>query len=136
NYAIPPQFASQPDYLYHLCELGAGEIYGGMTERIRTQLDYEFNMINEKGFIPYFLIEWDFVNYARQHGIRCSARGSAAGSLLASTLGITNVDPLRSQLPFERFFNPERADMPDIDMHFPDHRREALIQYDTRGYGG
>src|SRR3989440_588330 len=99
------------------------------------QLDYEINMIADKGFVSYFLIEWDFVNYARSHGIRCSARGSAAGSLLAYTLGITNVDPLRYQLPFERFFNTERADMPDIDMDFPDDRREEVIEYVTRKYG-
>ncbi|HXZ06027.1 MAG TPA: DNA polymerase III subunit alpha, partial [Ktedonobacteraceae bacterium] len=84
---------------------------------------------------PYFLIEWDFVNYARSRGIRCSARGSAAGSLMAYTLGITNVDPIRYQLPFERFFNPERADMPDIDMDFPDDRREEVINYVARKYG-
>src|SRR2546425_11052395 len=106
-----------------------------MTESVQKQLDYEFNMIVEKGFAPYFLIEWDFVNYARSQGIRCSARGSAAGSLLAYVLGITNVDPLRYQLPFERFFNTERADMPDIDMDFPDDRREEVIEYVTRKYG-
>src|SRR5438094_9294840 len=92
-------------------------------------------MIADKGFLPYFLIEWDFVNYARSQGIRCSARGSAAGSLMAYTLGITNVDPMRYQLPFERFFNTERADMPDIDMDFPDDRREEVIEYVTRKYG-
>ncbi len=106
-----------------------------MSEAIHKQLDYEFNMIVEKGFAPYFLIEWDFVNYARSQGIRCSARGSAAGSLLAYVLGITNVDPLRYQLPFERFFNTERADMPDIDMDFPDDRREEVINYVSRKYG-
>src|SRR5207247_9057107 len=77
----------------------------------------------------------DFVNYARSHCSRCSARGSAAGSIMAYTLGITNVDPLRYQLPFERFFNTERADMPDIDMDFPDDRREEVIDYVTRKYG-
>src|SRR5260221_6030567 len=92
-------------------------------------------MVRDKVFISYFLIEWDFVNYARSHGIRCSARGSAAGSVLAYSLGITNVDPLRYQLPFERFFNTERADMPDIDMDFPDDRREEVIDYVTRKYG-
>ncbi|MDQ2713825.1 MAG: DNA polymerase III subunit alpha, partial [Chloroflexota bacterium] len=92
-------------------------------------------MIAQKGFISYFLIEWDFVNYARSRGIRCSARGSAAGSLLAYSLGITNVDPLRYTLLFERFFNTERADMPDIDMDFPDDRREEVIEYVSRTYG-
>src|SRR5256714_5465461 len=135
NYTIPPEYVSQKDYLLALCAEGVKDRFGEMTETIAEQLEYEINMIAEKGFMPYFLIEWDFVNYARSHGIRCSARGSAAGSLMAYTLGITNVDPLRYQLPFERFFNPERADMPDIDMDFPDDRREEVIEYVTRKYG-
>jgi DNA polymerase-3 subunit alpha len=135
NYDIPPGYSSEKEYLYALCCKGVEERFGAMTERIQRQLEYEINMIADKGFVPYFLIEWDFVNYARSHGIRCSARGSAAGSLLAYTLGITNVDPLRYQLPFERFFNTERADMPDIDMDFPDDRREEVIEYVTRKYG-
>ncbi len=135
NYIIPPEYASQKDYLHALCVEGVKERFGEMTETISQQLDYEINMIADKGFVSYFLIEWDFVNYARLQGIRCSARGSAAGSLLAYTLGITNVDPLRYQLPFERFFNTERADMPDIDMDFPDDRREEVIEYVAHKYG-
>src|SRR5256885_495443 len=135
NYIIPPEYASRKDYLHALCVEGVKERFGEMTVTISQQLDYEINMIADKGFVSYFLIEWDFVNYARLHGIRCSARGSAAGSLLAYALGITNVDPLRYQLPFERFFNTERADMPDIDMDFPDDRREEVIEYVTRKYG-
>src|SRR2546425_4137584 len=135
NYTIPAEYASQKDYLQALCAEGVKERFGEMTETIAKQLEYEINMIADKGFVPYFLIEWDFVNYARSHGIRCSARGSAAGSLMAYTLGITNVDPIRYQLPFERFFNPERADMPDIDMDFPDDRREEVINYVARKYG-
>jgi DNA polymerase-3 subunit alpha len=132
---VPPAYGSQKDYLWALCKQGVQERFGEMTERIQQQLEYEINMIADKGFVPYFLIEWDFVNYARSHGIRCSARGSAAGSLMAYTLGITNVDPLRYQLPFERFFNPERSDMPDIDMDFPDDRREEVIEYVASKYG-
>ena len=135
NYTIPPEYASQKDYLQALCAEGVKERFGEMTETIAKQLEYEINMIADKGFVPYFLIEWDFVNYARSQGIRCSARGSAAGSLMAYTLGITNVDPIRYQLPFERFFNTERADMPDIDMDFPDDRREEVIEYVTHKYG-
>ncbi|HZS77769.1 MAG TPA: DNA polymerase III subunit alpha [Ktedonobacteraceae bacterium] len=135
NFDIPPQYRSQEEFLWALCRQGVQERFGEMTEQIQKQLDYEISIIGQKGFIPYFLIEWDFVNYARSHGIRCSARGSAAGSLMAYTLGITNVDPLRYQLPFERFFNPERADMPDIDMDFPDDRREEVIEYVARKYG-
>ena len=135
DYIIPLEYTSQKDYLRSLCVEGVKERFGEMTEPIRKQLDYEIEMIAEKGFMSYFLIEWDLVNYARSHGIRCSARGSAAGSIMAYTLGITNVDPLRYQLPFERFFNTERADMPDIDMDFPDDRREDVIDYVTRKYG-
>src|SRR5579872_6331233 len=135
NFDIPPVYTSQKDYLKALCDEGVKERFGEMTDGIRKQLDYEIDMIADKGFVPYFLIEWDFVNYARSHGIRCSARGSAAGSLMAYTLGITNVDPIRYQLPFERFFNTERADMPDIDMDFPDNRREEVIEYVARKYG-
>ncbi len=135
NYTIPAGYNTQDEYLYSLCLAGVDERFGGMNDKIKYQLDYEFNMIAQKGFIPYFLIEWDFVNYARSRGIRCSARGSAAGSVLAYTLGITNVDPIRYQLPFERFFNTERADMPDIDMDFPDNRREEVIEYVTNKYG-
>ncbi len=135
NYEIPPEYRSQKDFLHALCVEGVKERFGEMSEDIQKQLDYEIDLIAEKGFVPYFLIEWDFVNYARERGIRCSARGSAAGSLMAYTLGITNVDPIRYQLPFERFFNPERADMPDIDMDFPDDRREEVIEYVAHKYG-
>ena len=135
NYVIPPEYSSQKEYLRALCFEGVKEHFGEMTEILHKQLDYEIDLIAQKGFVPYFLIEWDFVNYARSRGIRCSARGSAAGSLMAYTLGITNVDPLRYQLPFERFFNPERADMPDIDMDFPDDRREEVIAYVAHKYG-
>jgi DNA polymerase-3 subunit alpha len=135
NFPVPSPYTSQDEYLYALCIQGANERFGQMTERIEQQLKYEWEMICNKGFAAYFLIEWDFVNYARSQGIRCLARGSAAGSLMAYTLGITNVDPLRYQLLFERFFNPGRSDMPDIDMDFPDDRREEVIQYVARKYG-
>lgn len=135
NYPIPPQFKTQGEYLYHLCLQGLRERFGGMSESLQTRLDYEFGIITQKGFVQYFLIVWDFVHYARSSGIRCSARGSAAGSLVAYSLGITNVDPLRYQLIFERFLNPERMSMPDIDMDFPDDRREDVIAYITQKYG-
>lgn len=135
DYTIPPEYSSQDEYLYKLCEKGVYERFGEMTEPIRRKLDYEFNLISSKGFVPYFLIEWDFVHYARSQGIRCLARGSAAGSLVAYTLGITNVDPLRYQLLFDRFLTPDRVDMPDIDMDFPDDRREEVIEYVASKYG-
>jgi DNA polymerase-3 subunit alpha len=134
-YAIPSAFASQEDYLYYLCEEGVKERFGAMTDTIRAKLDYEFGVIREKGFISYFLIVWDYTNYARKRGMRCVARGSAAGSLVAYVLGITNVDPLRYDLLFERFLNPERMSMPDIDMDFPDDRREEVIRYVADKYG-
>ncbi|GCE47910.1 DNA polymerase-3 subunit alpha [Thermosporothrix hazakensis] len=132
---VPPQYSSDREFLYALCLEGVKERFGELTEPIKRQLDYEFELIVQKGFVPYFLVVWDYVNYARSHGIRCSARGSAAGSLLAYVLGITNVDPLRYQLLFERFLNPERDDMPDIDMDFPDDRRDQVIAYVSNKYG-
>ncbi len=135
NFAIPPEYRSQDEYLYHLCLEGIKELYGEVSEALHHKLDYEFGVIKEKGFISYFLIVWDYVNYARSHGMRCVARGSAAGSLVAYALGITNVDPIRYDLLFERFLNPERMSMPDIDMDFPDDRREEVIRYVADKYG-
>ncbi|GHO44350.1 DNA polymerase III subunit alpha [Ktedonospora formicarum] len=132
---VPPQYTNANDYLYALCMEGVKYRFGEMSEPVKRQLDYEFSIIMQKGYTTYFLMVWDYVNYARSHGIRCSARGSAAGSLLAYVLGITNVDPLRYQLLFERFLNPERSDMPDIDMDFPDDRREEVINYVASKYG-
>ena len=135
NFDIPPAFRSQDDYLYHLCLEGVREQYGEVSEALRQRLDYEFEVIRSKGFVSYFLIVWDYVNYARSNGMRCVARGSAAGSLVAYALGITNVDPIRYDLLFERFLNPERMSMPDIDMDFPDDRREEVIRYVADKYG-
>ncbi len=135
DYHIPPEFASQEEYLYHLCVEGVRERYGELTDELKRRLDYEFEIIRTKGFVSYFLIVWDYVNYARSHGMRCVARGSAAGSLAAYSLGITNVDPIHYDLLFERFLNPERMNLPDIDMDFPDERREEVIRYVAEKYG-
>jgi len=132
---IPSRYSTPDEYLYALCLEGIQYRYGDMTDRIRQQLDYELSIIIQKGFVPYFLVVADYVAWARSQGIRCLARGSAAGSLVAYSLGITNVDPLRYQLLFERFLNPERDDMPDIDMDFPDDRREEVISYLAEKYG-
>jgi DNA-directed DNA polymerase III PolC len=134
-YHIPQGFATPDEYLYHLCLEGVKERYGAMSEAVQQKLDYEFGVIREKGFVSYFLIVWDYVNFGRSRGMRCVARGSAAGSLVAYVLGITNVDPLRYDLLFERFLNPERMSMPDIDMDFPDDRREEVIRYVADKYG-
>ena len=135
NFEIPPEYNSQDEYLYYLCQQGVRELYGEMTGELEQRLNYEFEVIRSKGFISYFLIVWDYVNFARSHGMRCVARGSAAGSLVAYSLGITNVDPIRYELLFERFLNPERMSMPDIDMDFPDDRREEVIRYVADKYG-
>lgn len=135
TFAIPPQFGTPDDYLYHLCLEGITEHYGALSEALQRKLDYEFDIIRSKGFVSYFLIVWDYVNFARARGMRCVARGSAAGSLVAYVLGITNVDPLRYNLLFERFLNPERMSLPDIDMDFPDDRREEVIRYVADKYG-
>jgi DNA polymerase III subunit alpha len=135
DFALPPEFRSQDEYLYQLCLEGVTERYGAISEGIRRRLDYEFDLIRSKGLLAYFLIVWDYVHFARRNGMRCVARGSAAGSLVAYVLGITNVDPLRYGLLFERFLNPERMGMPDIDMDFPDDRREEVIRYVADKYG-
>jgi DNA polymerase-3 subunit alpha len=135
DFPIPPGYRNQADYLYQLCLRGIEERYGRMTDEIKSRLDYEFQIIEKKGFVSYFLIVWDFYNEARRQGIRCSARGSAAGSLVGYVLGITSVDPLQYRLLFERFLNPERKSMPDIDTDFPDDRREDMVIYVAEKYG-
>ncbi|HKS69139.1 MAG TPA: DNA polymerase III subunit alpha, partial [Ktedonobacterales bacterium] len=135
DYTIPADYHDQNDYLRALCLAGAIERFGAVGEAVEQRLDYELGIIGEKGLTSYFLIVWDYVNYARGHGMRCVARGSAAGSLVSYTLGITNVDPLLYALPFERFLNPERKGLPDIDMDFPDDRRDEVIRYVADKYG-
>ncbi len=135
DFPIPPGFKNQAHYLYQLCLQGVEERYGRMNDEIESRLKYEFEIIEKKGFVSYFLIVWDFYNEARRRGIRCSARGSAAGSLIGYVLGITSVDPLQYRLLFERFLNPERKSMPDIDTDFPDDRREEMVAYVAEKYG-
>ncbi len=135
DFPIPPGYKDPDDYLYQLCLQGVEERYGKLTGEIKDRLDYEFGIITSKGFVSYFLIVWDFYNEARRRGIRCSARGSAAGSLIGYVLGITSVDPLQYHLLFERFLNPERKSMPDIDTDFPDDKREDMVIYVAEKYG-
>ncbi len=136
EFTVPQGFTSFT-YLVHLCEEGLKRKYGDpVPAKIREQLDYELQVINDMGYAAYFLIVWDFVNYARQQGIMVGpGRGSAAGSLVSYTLGITNIDPLRYGLLFERFLNPERVSMPDIDIDFCFERRNEVIEYVTTKYG-
>lgn len=134
---IPPEGKTNPQYLRELCYKGLDERYGdGIDEKLRERLEYELTTIESMGYVEYFLIVWDFINYAKQNGIMVGpGRGSAAGSLVAYCLRITDIDPIRYNLIFERFLNPERVSMPDIDIDFCYERRSEVIDYVTRKYG-
>ena len=123
-------------YLRELCEKGLVERYGEPDEKLRERLKYELNTIETMGYVEYFLIVWDFINYAKTHDIMVGpGRGSAAGSIVAYTLHITELDPIKYNLIFERFLNPERVSMPDIDVDFCYERRGEVIDYVTEKYG-
>lgn len=133
---VPPGGETKEEFLEDLCSRGMKERFGEMTPEIKTRLDHELATIKKMGFISYFLIVWDFIHYARQRGIPVGpGRGSAAGSLVSYLLGITDLDPLKYGLLFERFLNPERAGMPDIDIDFCFERRGEVIEYVTKKYG-
>jgi DNA polymerase-3 subunit alpha len=136
EFDVPAGYTAQT-YLRHLCEEGARRRYGERTndQNIRERLDYELGIIHEMGFDAYFLIVWDLCRYAHENGIWYNARGSAAGSIVAYTLNITPVDPLEHDLIFERFLNPGRISMPDIDLDFPDDRRAEMMEYCAHKYG-
>ena len=124
------------EYLNKLCREGLERLYDPVTEELKERLGYELNTIRTMGYVDYFLIVWDFIKFARDHEIMVGpGRGSAAGSLVSYTLGITQLDPMRYQLLFERFLNPERVTMPDIDVDFCFERRQEVIDYVTRKYG-
>lgn len=123
------------EYFIKLCGKGAEKRYGTVTPEIRKRLDYELGIIKKMGFVDYFLIVWDFVRYAKTHDIPVGpGRGSGAGSLCAYCMGITDIDPLRFNLLFERFLNPERVSMPDFDIDFCNERRGEVIEYVRRRY--
>ena len=135
-YPLPEHFESDDAYLRALCEERLSSRYADVTNEIRTRLDYELDVIHGMGYASYFLIVWDFIVYARGHGVEVGpGRGSAAGSIVAYLLGITNIDPLRYALLFERFLNPERVSMPDIDIDFDDINRGRVISYVKERYG-
>ena len=135
KYDVPEGYTSW-EYLNKLCFEGLEERYEPVTEELRERLDYELSTIKNMGYVDYFLIVWDFIKYARDHDIMVGpGRGSAAGSLVAYTLGITQLDPIRYDLLFERFLNPERVSMPDIDVDFCFERRQEVIDYVVRKYG-
>lgn len=141
GYRLPqfdvPEGYDARSYLRHLCEAGLQRRYGPRAEdpAVRERLNYELDVIHEMGFDTYFLIVWDLCDYAKEQGIWYNARGSAAGSIVAYTLDITMVDPIEHGLIFERFLNPGRVSMPDIDLDFRDDRRHEMLMYCAEKYG-
>ena len=135
RYDVPDGYTSW-SYLCELCEKGLAAKYEEISPQIRERLNFELETIRTMGFVDYFLIVWDYVKYARDNGIPVGpGRGSAAGSIVSYVLDITLLDPLRYQLLFERFLNPERVSMPDIDVDFDPLRRQEVIEYVMRRYG-
>ncbi len=135
-YQIPGQFKTQDEYLRHITYEGAKVRYGTITPEIKERLDFELQVIANSGYPGYFLIVQDFTSEARRMGVSVGpGRGSAAGSAVAYCTGITNVDPIKYDLLFERFLNPERVSMPDIDIDFDDHGRQKVIDYVIDKYG-
>ena len=136
NFVMPPEFKSQDDYLKHLTFEGAKKRYPDLTSEIEERLLFELSVIKDSGYPGYFLIVQDFTSVARDMGVSVGpGRGSAAGSAVAYCLGITNVDPIAYDLLFERFLNPERVSLPDIDIDFDDEGRQKVIDYVVDKYG-
>ncbi|MDY5846579.1 MAG: DNA polymerase III subunit alpha [Bariatricus sp.] len=135
KFDVPDGYTSW-EYLNKLCFDGLKSRYGEPGQELVDRLNYELGVIKNMGYVDYFLIVWDFIHFARENGIMVGpGRGSAAGSIVSYTLGITNIDPIRYQLLFERFLNPERVSMPDIDVDFCFERRQEVIDYVVRKYG-
>ncbi len=135
EFKVPPEYNINT-YLKELCYKGLNERYPETTKPLEERLEYELSVIKKMEFEPYFLIVWDFVRYAKEKGIMVGpGRGSAAGSLVAYCLNITNIDPIAYGLLFERFLNPERISMPDFDIDFCYERREEVIEYVSKKYG-
>jgi DNA polymerase III subunit alpha len=136
NYQIPAGFDDQDTYLLHLTYQGAQKRYGDVTPEIKERIDFELFTIRTMGFAGYFLIVQDFINKGREIGVLVGpGRGSAAGSVVAYCIGITNIDPIKYNLLFERFLNPDRKSMPDIDTDFEDEGRQKVIDYVVDKYG-
>ena len=136
EYDLPEGFSNSGEYLAHLCTEGIKNRYGQVTKEIQDRMDYELETIHTMGFDNYFLVVWDFIKYAKDHGIMVGpGRGSAAGSIVSYALDITTLDPIKYNLLFERFLNPERITMPDIDCDFCYERRQEVIDYVIRKYG-
>ncbi|MCJ8165123.1 DNA polymerase III subunit alpha [Pontibacter sp. E15-1] len=136
NFPIPPEHANADAFLRHLTYMGAAKRYGEINAETEERLDYELRIIETMGFAGYFLIVQDFINRGRDMGVAVGpGRGSAAGSAVAYCVGITNIDPIKYSLLFERFLNPERVSMPDIDIDFDDVNRQRVIDYVVEKYG-
>lgn len=135
HFEVPQGFDSWT-YLNHLCNEGMKRRYPDADEKKKKRLEYELSVIHKMGYVDYFLIVWDYINYAKTHGIAVGpGRGSAAGSIVSYCLGITDIDPIKYSLIFERFLNPERVSMPDIDVDFCYERRQEVIDYVVEKYG-
>ncbi len=135
HYEVPEGYDSWT-YLNKLCMDGLNERYPGYEPALKERLDYELSVIQKMGYVDYFLIVWDYINYCRENGIAVGpGRGSAAGSIVSYCMHITNIDPIKYDLLFERFLNPERVSMPDIDVDFEYEHRQDVIDYVTRKYG-
>ena len=137
NYDVPEEYATHLDYFKDLCYKGIKKRYGeNPAEEVMSRLEYEISVIDKMGYVDYFLIVWDYINYAKSVGIPVGpGRGSGAGSIAAYAIGITDIDPLKYGLLFERFLNPERVSMPDFDVDFCYERRGEVIEYVERKYG-
>ena len=137
NYDVPEEYATHLDYFKDLCYKGIKKRYGeNPAEEVMSRLEYEISVIDKMGYVDYFLIVWDYINYAKSVEIPVGpGRGSGAGSIAAYAIGITDIDPLKYGLLFERFLNPERVSMPDFDVDFCYERRGEVIEYVERKYG-
>ena len=137
NYEVPSEYKTHADYFKELCHTGLIKRYGeNPSKEITDRLEYEISVIEKMGYVDYYLIVWDFINYAKTHGISVGpGRGSGAGSIAAFAMGITDIDPIKYNLLFERFLNPERISMPDFDIDFCYERRPEVIEYVARKYG-
>lgn len=137
NYDVPPEFETHYDYLRKLSSDGMKKRYGdNIPQEILDREEYELSVIKKMGYVDYFLIVWDYINYAKSQGIPVGpGRGSGAGSIVAYSIGITDIDPIKYNLIFERFLNPERISMPDFDVDFCYERRQEVIDYVSRKYG-
>ena len=137
NYDVPPEYPTHYDFLKKLCDKGLKKRYGeNLSEEIQKRAEYELSIIKKMGYVDYYLIVWDFIHYAKTNGIPVGpGRGSGAGSILAYAIEITDIDPIKYGLLFERFLNPERISMPDFDVDFSDERRQEVIDYVARKYG-